>query len=82
MCETAIIKKPSVVKKFDKLPSLNDSHDKNFSFDENEIFGNKKRLSNGLWVRVNHNRHEVILISEKVLGLVGLSENDLMILYE
>lgn len=82
VCEIMLFKKPYIVAKFDKEPTLNSDHSTNFSYTESEIKVNKKRLSNGLWIETNRSANDIVKVSKKILELCGFSEKELVVEFE
>lgn len=79
VCQVMMLARPYIFARFDKEPDLNNDEYTNFSYKESEIKGNRKRLSNGLWIRLAGNKDEIIKLSKRMLKICGYAERDLVL---
>jgi hypothetical protein len=79
VCEILILKNPYTVAQFDKYSDLNPMGNCYFSYNQGEITGNAKKLSNGLWVEMNRTPDDIVMLCKKVLELCGYPRSELEI---
>ena len=77
-CEILLVHYPYKMAVVDKDNDLN-SINKRFSYTESDIVGHKKKLSNGLWVKVYNNTKDNLNATYKLLEKMGFSSSDLSI---
>jgi hypothetical protein len=79
VCEILILKNPYTVAQFDKYHDLNPLGNCYFSYNQGDIKGNGKKLSNGLWVEINRSADDIVMLCKKVLELCGYPRSELEI---
>lgn len=82
VCEIMLIHNPYEVALFPENEKLNSDRRINFSFNEQDIKFNKKKLSNGMWIEVNRNAIDIKAVCRKILSLCGYDPNDFIITTE
>lgn len=65
-------RKPYIVARFDKEITLNRKEAINFSYKESEISGDKERLSNRLWIKLDRSASEIVQYTKKYWSYVDL----------
>jgi hypothetical protein len=79
VCEILILKNPYTVAQFDKYHDLNPLGNCYFSYNQGDIKGQAKKLSNGLWVEINRTPDDIVMLCKKVLELCGYPRSELEI---
>jgi hypothetical protein len=79
VCEILILKNPYTVAQFDKYHDLNPLNNCYFSYNQGEIQGTGRKLSNGLWVEINRSPDDIVMLCKKVLELCGYPRSELEI---
>ena len=71
VCETMVLHKPYLISCFDRDVELNSDTRINFSYVEDEIQNERKRLSNGLWMDIGMDAEDCENLCKIVLGKCG-----------